>query len=171
MTVTVPFDPRYLSAPSSTYKIPAPAKIWSNIGVSNRNHALSSSERFKLAGPLESEPDITSRRRPLKYDNGIEAFLIGAYCGSATIDLEPVRLNGDLEFPGAGIRTRQASLDKLDIGIRVIDPDRGRAAACTCLLDTQHGLVIFRVRGAYLQDRRCRVKVTIIRRYNEGTLV
>ena len=25
MTVTVPFDPRYLSAPSSTYKIPAPA--------------------------------------------------------------------------------------------------------------------------------------------------
>jgi len=73
---------------------------------------------------LESKTYIATRRRPLKDDDSIEAFLVGANGSSAAIDLEPIRLNGNLELPGAGIRgIYQASLDKLDVRIRVIDPD------------------------------------------------
>ena len=77
---------------------------------------------FSTSGPLESESDIAPRCRPLKCDNGFEAF-IGADFGFTAIDLEPVRLNSNLEFSGAGISTRQASFDKLDIRIWVIDSD------------------------------------------------
>jgi hypothetical protein len=47
-------------------------------GISNGDDTLSSSEFFKLASFLESDTDIATRCRPLKHDNSIEAFLIGA---------------------------------------------------------------------------------------------
>ena len=45
--------------------------------ISNRDDTLSFSKLSKLAGFLESETDIATRCRPLKHDNGIEAYLIG----------------------------------------------------------------------------------------------
>jgi len=63
---------------------------------------LPSSKLFKLLGFPESDTDIATRCRPLKHDDGLEACIISF----AAIDLEPVRLNGNLELPGAGIRTR-----------------------------------------------------------------
>ena len=163
ITVTVPFEPRYLSAPSSTYKIPAPGEIHrrGDGSISDHDDTLSLLQTFHSPWLPESDADIAARCRPLKHDDGLEA-LYRANCGFAAIDLELVRLNGNLELPGAGIRTREASLDKLDVGIRVIDPDRGRASAFTCLFDTQRGLVIFRVCGRHLQNRRCRVKRAVV---------
>src|SRR4029450_3794044 len=77
-----------------------------NGSISNRDDTLSFSKLLKLAGFFEPDTDIATRCRPLKYDNGIEAFLIRAHHSPAAIDLEPVRLNGNLELPGAGIRPR-----------------------------------------------------------------
>jgi hypothetical protein len=79
-------------------------------------------------GFRESETDIAARCRPRKCDNRFKAF-VGANIGFAAIDLELVRLNGNLELSGVGISTRQTSFDKLDIRIRIIYPDRGRASA------------------------------------------
>ena len=95
-----------MSAPSSTYKIPAPARF-SDRGdrsISDRDDTLSSSKLF-IVGFRESDTDIAARCQPRKYDNGFEAF-VGANIGVAAIDLELVRLNGNLELPGAGISTR-----------------------------------------------------------------
>jgi hypothetical protein len=103
-------------------------------GIRDHNDTLSSSKRF-IVGFRESETDIATRCRPRKYDNGFEAFL-GANIGFAAIDLELVCLNGNLELPGVGICARQTSLDKFDIGIRVIDPDRGRPSAFTSLFNS-----------------------------------
>jgi hypothetical protein len=105
--------------------------------ISNRHYTLSSP---KLAGCPEA--DIATRCFPLKHDDGFEASITSV----AAIDLELLRLNGNLIFPGWG---DLIGLDKLDVGIRVIDPDRGRAPAFTCLFDTERGLVILRVCGTY----------------------
>jgi hypothetical protein len=102
-------------------------------------------------GFRESKTDIATRCRSRKYDNRFEAFL-GANIGFAAIDLKLGCLNGNLELPGVGISTRQTGLDKLDIGIRVIDPSRGRTSALTCLFYAQCGLVILWVCGSHLED-------------------
>src|SRR5262249_11603497 len=104
--------------------------------VSDRDYTLSSSKRFKVFGFLESDTDIATRSRPLKSDDGVE-IIVGSV---AAIDLELVGLNGNLILAR---RSHLISLDKLDVGIRVIDPDRGRATVFTCLFDPQRGLVIF----------------------------
>src|SRR5262245_3813565 len=138
-------------------------------GIRDHDDTLSSSKLF-VVGFRESDTDIATRCRPRKYDNGFEAF-VGANISCAAIDLELVCLNGNLELPGVGISTRQTSLDKLDIGIRVIDPDRGRPSAFTCLFDPQRGLVVFRICGLYHEDSGCRVKVTVICCDSKSTLV
>jgi hypothetical protein len=84
-------------------------------------------------GFREAETDIAASCRPREYDDGFKAF-VGTYIGFAAIDLELVCLNGNLELAGVGISTRQTSFDKLDIRIRVIDPDRGRASSPACLI-------------------------------------
>jgi hypothetical protein len=128
-----------LSAPSSTYKIPTPEGF--SDGATEALIAMPPfpPQIFKLLGFLESDSNIAAHFPPLKYDNSIEAFLTGVHRGSAAIDLEPVCLNGNLELTGARIRAREVSLDKFDVRIRVIDPDRIRAAALTCLIDPQQG--------------------------------
>src|SRR5215813_7704316 len=95
--------------------------------IRNRYYTPSPS---KLAGCPES--DVAARCEPLEHNNSFEAVIIGV----AAIDLELVRLNGDLILPR---RSRLIGLDQLDVGIRVIDPDRSRASAYTCLFDTQCG--------------------------------
>src|SRR5262245_1625915 len=62
----------------------------------------------------ESETDIAACCRPRKYDNGFKTF-VGANLGLPAIDLELVRLNGNLELPGVGISPWQTGFDKLDI--------------------------------------------------------
>ena len=62
----------------------------------------------------------------MKYDDGVE-IIVGSV---AAIDLELVRLNGDLIFPRW---SHLIGFDKLDVGIRVIDPDRGRPSVLTSL--------------------------------------
>src|SRR5688572_13474221 len=86
-----------------------------------RNHdcTLSCTKLTELAGFLESETNIPTGRRPLENHDGVESSLRRA----AAIDLEPVRLNGNLELPGAGVSVRRVSLDELDVRIWVIDPD------------------------------------------------
>src|SRR5262244_3299094 len=123
--------------------------------ISNRDDTPSSSKLFKVFGFFESDADIATRSRPLKYDNGVE-IIVGSI---AAIDLELVRLNGDLIFPRW---SHLIGFDKLDVGIRVIDPDRGRPSVFTCLFDPQRGLVIFPVCGTHLQNRGCRGKLTVI---------
>src|SRR6476620_4173961 len=39
--------------------------------ISNRDYTLSSSKLFKVFGFLESDTDIATRSRPLKYDDGV----------------------------------------------------------------------------------------------------
>jgi len=119
---------------------------WGDRSVSNRNYTLPSS---KLAGCPES--DVAARCEPLKNDNRFEFAIFGV----AAIDLEYVRLNGDLILTRWSYLT---GLDKLDVGIRVIDPDRSRASDRTFLYDTQGWLVIFRVCGSHLQHSGCRLK-------------
>jgi hypothetical protein len=87
---------------------PSPSDIrrWGDGSISNCDDPLSFTKPPKLVGPLEPDTDIAARCRPLKHDNGIEAHLIRVNRGSTAIDLEPVRLNDNLEFSGAGIRAR-----------------------------------------------------------------
>jgi hypothetical protein len=124
-----------LSAPSSTYRIPRPSQILrrGDGGIGNGDDPLASTKAGGLAGLPESDAHIATHRRPLKHDNRIEPRLRGAHRGPAAIDLELVRLHGNLKLPGAGIRTGEPRLDELDVGIRVVDPDRGCASALTCL--------------------------------------
>src|SRR5215475_4765876 len=113
--------------------------------ISNRDDTPSSSKLFEVFGFFESDADIATRSRPLKYDNGVE-IIVGSI---AAIDLELVRLNGDLILPR---RSHLIGFDKLDIRIWVIDPDRGRGSMFTCLSNTQGRLVVFRVCGSHLQN-------------------
>src|SRR5262249_17142635 len=132
--------------------------------ISNRDYTLSSSKLFKVFGFLESGTDIATRSRPLKYYNGVE-IIVGSV---AAIDLELVRLNGDLIFPRW---SHLIGFDKLDVGIRVIDPDRGRPSVFACLFNMQRRLVVFRICGLYHEDSGCRVKVTVICCDSKSTLV
>jgi hypothetical protein len=116
--------------------------------ISNRDYALSCS---KLAG--DPETDVATGCPPLKHDDGLEASIMRV----AAIDLELVRLNCNFVFPRG---SHLISLDKFDVGIRVVDPDRGRATMFTYLSDTQCGLVVCRVCSSYLQNSRCRVEGT-----------
>src|SRR4030095_9731345 len=124
---------------------------WDDRSISDRNYTLSRSE---LAGCPES--DVAASRYPLKHDNSFKCTIIRI----AAVYLELVRLYGDLIFPR---RSYLFDLDKLYVWIRVIDPDRGRATAFTCLFDTQRRLVVFRVCGAYLQNGRGRLKSSFVR--------
>jgi hypothetical protein len=76
-------------------------------GIRNHDDTLSSSKLF-IVGFRESETNIAARCGPREYDDGFKAF-VGTYIGFATIDLELVRLNGNLELAGVGISTRQTS--------------------------------------------------------------
>jgi hypothetical protein len=77
----------------------------------------------------------------------------------AAIDLELVRLHGNLILPRWSYLI---GLDKLDVGIGVIDPDRGCAPVSACLFDPQRRLVVFRVGGSHLQNGRGRGKLTFV---------
>jgi hypothetical protein len=110
----------------------------SSRSICNRDDTLPSAKALIFSC---SDANIASCTQPLKHDDSLE----GSVARVAAIDLEPVCLNGNLELTGARISAREVRLDKLDVRIRVIDPDRGRAAVLTGLFDPQHGLVIFRV--------------------------
>src|SRR5262249_16837861 len=45
--------------------------------ISDRDYTLSSSKLFKVFGFLESDTDIATRSRPLKYDDGVKSSLAG----------------------------------------------------------------------------------------------
>src|SRR5262249_9313096 len=123
---------------------------WSDRCVGDRDYTLAISE---LAGCPDSE--VAARRQSLKHDNCFE----GVVTCVATIDLQLVRLDGDLIFPlGRGLMC----LNQLDIRIRVIDPDRRRASALTGLFNSQRGLVVLRVCGAYFQNRGCGIKRAVV---------
>jgi hypothetical protein len=116
-----------VSAPSWTYKIPAFATF--TVGATEAHLDLRQNCRnHRLLGIRIR----CSRCRALKYDDGVEAFIRGAHGSPAAVDLEPVRLNGNLELPGTGAGVREAGFDELDVGIRVIDPDRGRPPVPSC---------------------------------------
>src|SRR5262245_43874767 len=121
-----------------------------NRSITNRDYALSCSE---LAG--EPETDVATGCPPLKNDYGFEASIIRV----ATIDLELVRLNRNFVLPCGSHLT---SLDKFDVGIGVVNPDRSCTSMFTCLFDTQSGLVVCRVCGRHLQNSRCRGEGTLI---------
>jgi hypothetical protein len=72
------------------------------------------------------ESDIATRCQPLNHNDGLETGIISV----ATIDLQLISLNGNLIFPRWSYLI---SLDQLDVGIRIIDPDRGRAPVLTSL--------------------------------------
>jgi hypothetical protein len=70
-------------------------------GICDHDDTLSSSELF-IVRFRKSETDIAAGCRPREYDNGFKAF-VGSNIGFAAIDLESVRLNGNLELAGVGI--------------------------------------------------------------------
>jgi hypothetical protein len=107
----------------------------------------------KLAGCPDS--DVAARCSSLKHDKSLKGSIIGV----AAIDLELVRLNGNLILPRW---SHLIGFDKLDVGIWVIDPDRGCASAFTCLFDTQGRLVVFRVCGSYLQNSGGRIEGALV---------
>jgi hypothetical protein len=86
----------------------------------------------------DPETDVATGCPPLKHDNGLEASVIRI----SAIDLEFVRLNCNFVFPRG---SHLISLDKFDVGVRIVDPDRGCTAMSTYLFDAQSGLIVCRV--------------------------
>lgn len=109
--------------------------LWerSDGGICDHDDALSSSKLF-VVGFRKSKADIAACCRPGEYEYGLKAFIL-ANIGFAAIDLELIRLDSDFELPGSEIGTCEAGLDKLDVRLRVIDPDRGRTPCVpSCLI-------------------------------------
>jgi len=102
-----------------------------------------------------AQPDIATGSQTLKHRDRLECLVIGI----TAIDLQLVRLHGDLVFPG---RSRLVSLDKLDIRVRIIDPDGGCTSCTAGLFDAQYWLVVFTIRGFEQEDCGCRAQLAFI---------
>jgi hypothetical protein len=152
IVVIAPFDPRYLSAPSSTYNIPPPAGFTDGTTEALPIAITPCPAPNWLVSP---ETDVATGCPPLKNNYRFEASIIRV----AAIYLELVRLNRNFVFPCGSHLT---SLDKFDVGIGVVNPYRSCTSMFTCLFDTQSGLVVCRVCGSHLQNSRRRGEGTLI---------